>query len=283
MTEDEQKHESDKDYTKALIISFLGVAIITLIFVVSSAGTLYPTADQEFDEIYEIEDNFTRSMEIGVADGILYTDYSTDEVNLKMTDEEGAQVMEYEKNNGKLTVKESYNKSIETVETSQGKLKTGYNDGKQIYEFRGYNRTLVESRRDQLKEDLEQIMTAIDNERESIEEQKLPDIELGINKQDDEDTYFELTNEENEAVNLENWMLEGMESETSSRDAEHTFEPITLEPDETLKVYTESDNEISEDEGYVIADEMTIYSSQSDTVVLYNNWRDEITRQSYNQ
>lgn len=283
MAEDKEEQNKSKNYQKAIIISLLGTAITTLLFVVTSAGLVSPPEDQEFDINLQAEDNLTGTLDVGIDDGIMHADYSTDEVDLIMTEEEGSQVIKYQRDFGKLEIKESYNSSIETIEAPQGEMKTGYKDGRQIKEFQGQNQTEIENKKQELKEDLDKLLRSIENQKESLEKERLPEIVLEVNKEDEDDTYFELTNQDDEKINLENWVMEGLESETSTRDAEHTFEPLTLEPEETLKVYTESDNQIDEEEKHTIAEEMTIYSSTSDTIVLFNDLATEITRKSYNQ
>lgn len=282
MTDKQQTKDSSKNFLKSLTIAIpLTLVIISLAIGTNVFGQELNIG--EYDRTITVDNNITGKMEIGIADGIMHTEYITSDVNITMKEESGKQLIEYQSTDGKITRKESLNETLETVETPKGQYTEGYSGGYYHDKFKGLNKTDVKQTRTELKEDLEILLRSIENEKEAVKDVSTPEFQLEVNNEDEDDTYFEITNNRDQRVDMENWIMEGLESETGSRDAEHIFENIELEPGETLKVYTESDNQISEEEKHTVASEMTIYQSSTDTVVLTDNWTTEIARKTYNQ
>lgn len=267
-----------KNYKTIVIIATtltLAAASIYGVFALDSPGD---------DLIHEVtSDDLGNEYEVIIEDGKAnYTKIGTS-TNLQVIEKLGNKTVEYTNSGSTLILKETPTESTEKLVAPGGELLTGKRNGRNIYEHQGLDKEQLEEKKDTLREKMEEDLATLEDEKKEVIRKHLPDIEIAVNNQDSEDTFFEITNNGEEPINLANWKLEGLESETDSRDAEHLFESQTLGEGDTLKVYTEDDNQIGEEDNYVVADEMTIYSSQTDTVVLYNDFGEEITETTYNQ
>ena len=271
--------DNEKDYKKALITA----ASLTLIlaFIYGAFGLENPT-DTLIQET--ISDDLGNEYKITIEDGKANYAKTGTSTNLQVTEHLGNKTIQYKSSGSKLIINDTSTQKTEKLITPGGELITGEKNGSNVYEYQGLDKEQLEEKKDELREEMEQELSRLEDTKRRVIRQNLPDMKVTVNKEDSEDTFFEVTNNGEDTINIDNWKIEGLESDTNSRDAEHLFEPKALEEGETLKVYTEDDNQIDEDEEeYVVADEMTIYSSQTDTVVLYNDFGEEITRETYNQ
>lgn len=268
----------NKQHKKAITIAAATTILLSLIY------TSYAALGQQKYSINEkFSDNIGHTYNIHIGEGKEQYSKIGPDKELNITKKQGNQTIRFTSNGKTLTKIRNENKYITRIETPRGTYTTGYKNGRKMEDYQGASKEKLKQAKNNLEEEMKKERASLEDRKRTVIQKYLENIDLKINKENPDNTYFELTNEGEEKVNLENWRMEATESETESREAEHTFQKIKLQPGETLKVYTEDENQIDQDEKYTKAGEMTIYSDLSDTVILYNSHRQKITEKTYNQ
>lgn len=270
--------QNKTNHKKALTIAAATTILLSLIY--SSYAAL---GQQQYSINEKFSDNLGHTYNIHIGEGTEQYTKIGPEKQLNITKKQGNQTIKFTSNGKTLTKTQNENEQITRVETPRGTYITGYKNGRKIEDYQGVSKEKLKQAKNQLEEEMKKERASLEDKRRSVIQKYLENIDLEINKQNPDNTHFELTNEGEEKVNLENWRMEATESETQSREAEHTFQKIKLQPGETLKVYTEDQNQIDEDEKHTVAEEMTIYSDLSDTIKIYNSHRQKITQKTYNE
>ena len=268
----------ENNHKKALTIAAATTILLSLIY--SSYAAL---GQQQYSINEKFSNNLGHTYNIHIGEGTEQYTKTSPEKQLNITKKQGNQTTKFTSNGKTLTKIQNENEQITRVETPHGTYTKGYENGRKIEDYQGVDKEKLKQIKSNLEEEMKKEKASLEDRRQTVIQKHLQNIKLEINKEKADNTYFELTNEGEEEINLENWRMEATESETETREAEHTFQKIKIQPEETLKVYTESDNQIKEDEKHTIAEEMTIYSTQTDTIKIYNSHRQKITQKTYNQ
>ncbi|MFB6191316.1 MAG: lamin tail domain-containing protein [Candidatus Nanohaloarchaea archaeon] len=181
---------------------------------------------------------------------------------------------------GTLTIKESSERTVEKVSTPHGDLRIVVEEGSRETSFSGSERRKVEQARRELHQLLEQKKKELQDRKQRLRKRAMPDIEVIANSSTATSSdssgspeHVVIVNREFEPVNLEGWTL----SDTSST---HEFGDVTVEAGEKLRVYTDSDSAVDEQEP-AIFDSGISWNDGGDTAVLRNADGQEIDRESY--
>lgn len=181
---------------------------------------------------------------------------------------------------GRLTVVESSNAEVEEVSTPRGTLKTETRNGAKTTEFSGSDREEVEKTAHELQQLLEDKKKEVDEKRDRIRKQGLPDIEVVANEStasgfgDNDQEYVVLVNKEFEEVSLDGWVLK-------DDGGSHELEGVTLGAREELYVYSSAKEDVENPGEPAVFDTGIAWNNGGDTATLKNAEGTEIAEESY--
>jgi len=179
---------------------------------------------------------------------------------------------------GSLEIHSTHDKVIEKTETPQGTLKLIQHDGTTTRKFRGANRTAVERSRAKLKQMMEKKKEELDSKRKTLKKDYR--IIVKINESlasgfvDETYQHAVLINQDTETVNLEGWTVEDADGN------QETLPAVEVEPGESLKLYSNSEDDVGEEENSVYGI-FSAWTNSGDEIRLYNTRGDLVAESSF--
>lgn len=152
---------------------------------------------------------------------------------------------------------------IYRLEMPEGTLVQGVDEGLEVSEFEGADRSTVFDKMQELKDRLE-------DERELVRDEHTPDVGVRVtqSKTADDDQRSVITNYDSETVDFDGWRLSNQNAEN------YTFDELSVDPGDQVFVYmaSEQDLNVSEnDEDHYVYDTGVSWNSFGDHAVLENS------------
>lgn len=216
------------DSRSAVIFS----ATLVLLFSIPAASQqveIQETVESGFDAV--VDTNFTTNFKLNISSGSEEMKLIDSESRYSIDTRPSTQIKKFTTPKGKLKIVKSPNRSITTVETPYGTLKTGFRDGENVSSFSG-----EESMRPEVEKIREELLTNMSvREREAsakkavVMDRILPDVKIRSGYTESSE-YVEVTNTGSEVVPVEGWTFENSDPDAYTLDT-------VLAANETIRYY----------------------------------------------